>query len=570
MKQFGFTSILGSEHTNVSNINFQYKKKIENKGLKSYSHLIPQLGEDKLFYEDENYTVVLDGVVLNRLSFMRPGLTWADTVILLYQERGDLFFEEWRGSFGGFIYDKKRCRYLIFSDQTGSKFIYYSFLGNNLMISTMIANLYALREDNGFSNNLCKTGAFMMLTFGYMLGGYTLCQDIKKLEPGYYAVFESGTLKTQRYCLLDNTTDNSITEKDAIEIFDKEFVHAIQLEFDHEKECGVKQHIVSLSAGLDSRMVSWVAHELGYTNQLNITFSQSDYWDEFIPKRIARDLKHEWLYKALDDGKWLYDIDDVLDVTGGNVTYSLQAHVSSLLKYLNTECFGMLHSGNLGDVVFSQFTHNKNISDKYIFGNGAFSQKYLHMLDSSITEDFPNDEIANFYHRGFSGNNNGSMIEMPYVENVSAFTNWDLMNKVLKVPLHIRQNHNLYKKWILKKHIGAANYEWEKMGAKITTPTFRFMGKNRTAKQWLDIVWSRIGSPLRGIDSKNHMNPIGYYLNNDKDLQSFLKSQIEKASIINNKSIREAVEDLFNTGTALEKTQAITLVAAVNKFNLKG
>lgn len=569
MKQFGFTSILGTEYQKVSNVIFSYKEKLNNDNLVAFSHLIPQLKEDKLFYDSNEYTIIVDGAVLNRQSIMVSNSTWIETIIYLYEKRGDLFFDDWRGSFGGFIYDKKNKRYVIFSDQVGSKFIYYSFLGQNLVLSTMIANIYALREANGYANNLCEIGATMMLTYGFMLGNYTLCSDVKKIEPGYYAVFEDGKLKVQRYCLLDNTIDNSITEGDAIEIFDNEFRRAVRLEFEHDRECGVKQHLVSLSAGLDSRMVSWVAHELGYTNQLNITFSQSNYWDEFIPKKIARDLKHNWLYKSLDDGLWLYDIDGVLEITGGNVTYSMQAHVNSLMKYINTEYFGALHTGNKGDVSFVANTHNKNISEKYTFGHGAFSKKHLHLLDSSILEEYPNDEIANFYHRGFSGVNNGSLIEMPYVENVSPFMDWDLMNQTLKVPLHIRQNYNIYKKWILKNYRGAAEYEWEKMGAKITTPTFRFMGRDRTAKQWIEILWSRTISPMRGLDSKNNMNPIGYYLSNDKALQSYFSELIENRFLIKNIKLKEAVEDLAQNGTSLEKTQAITLVAAIKKFNLK-
>lgn len=569
MKQFGFTSILGLEHSKLSNIKFSYNNSFDNENLVAFSHLIPQLRDDKLFYEDDDYSVVLDGVVFNRQSFMQSNATWAESVIRLYRERGDLFFEDWRGSYGGFIYDKKRMRYVIFSDQVGSKFLYYSFLGNNLVLSTMIANIYSLRETNGYTNNLSETGAYMLLTYGYMLGNYTLCSDVKKLAPGYYAIFENGKLRTQRYCLLDNTPDNRITEQDAIEIFDDEFRRAVKLEFEHDRECGVKQHIVSLSAGLDSRMVSWVAHDLDYTNQLNITFSQSDYWDEFIPKRIARDLKHEWLYKSLDDGKWLFDVDGVLEITGGNVVYSMQAHVNSLMKYINTDYFGALHTGNKGDVSFVANTHNENLSFKYTFGNGSFSKKYLHMLDISVLENYPNDEIANFYHRGFSGVNNGSLIEMPYVENVSPFMDWDLMNKTLKVPLHVRRNYKIYKKWILKKYPRAAEYEWEKMGAKITTPTFRFMGRDRTAKQWITILWSRIASPQRGIDSKHNMNPIGYYLSKNRSLQLYFKELLKYRSLINNVELRKAVDDLGVNGTALEKTQAITLLASIKKFNLK-
>lgn len=59
-------------------------------------------------------------------------------------------------------------------------------------------------------------------------------------------------------------------------------------------------------------------------------------------------MKHEWLFKALDNGLWLYNLDNVLEITGGNVLYYGQAHGMSLYKYLNFEDFGILHSGQLG------------------------------------------------------------------------------------------------------------------------------------------------------------------------------------------------------------------------------
>ena len=68
-------------------------------------------------------------------------------------------------------------------------------------------------------------------------------------------------------------------------------------------------HICSLSGGLDSRMTAIVAHEMGYDQQLNITFSQSDYLDETIAKQIASDYGHNWMFKSLDNGIFLFDID---------------------------------------------------------------------------------------------------------------------------------------------------------------------------------------------------------------------------------------------------------------------
>ena len=50
-----------------------------------------------------------------------------------------------------------------------------------------------------------------------------------------------------------------------------------------------------LSGGLDSRMTVWVAHDLGYTHQLNMTFCQSNYLDFKIAQQIATDLRHDFM-----------------------------------------------------------------------------------------------------------------------------------------------------------------------------------------------------------------------------------------------------------------------------------
>ena len=38
------------------------------------------------------------------------------------------------------------------------------------------------------------------------------------------------------------------------------------------------------------------------------------------------------------------------------------------------------------------------------------------------------------------------------------------------IPVEMRMNHNLYKKWIIKKYPKAADFKWEKIDDKITSP----------------------------------------------------------------------------------------------------
>lgn len=571
MKSFGFTAVVNNGQSQLKEkVGFAYSQKIENEKLACYGHFINKFIDDKIFRESDDYVLLLDGVVLNKkhLLALAKETDWFSYLITQYKKKGDTFFEALRGSFAGLLIDKRKNRSILFTDHIGSKFMYYTLNGDSFACSTMIAHLYAIRHTNQLRCTLSEQGAIMLLTYGFMLKEYTLCDEIKKVQPGCYVLFENGKTKEHRYCMLDNTPDNSLSESDAIELYDQEFRRAVALQFEKDIEGGAKKHLVSLSGGLDCRMTSWVAHDMGYTNQLNITFSQTDYWDETIPKQIAADLRHEWLFKALDNGLWLYNLDNVLEVTGGNVLYYGQAHGMSLFKYLSfEELGGLCHTGQLGDVILA--THMRSIDTPYSLGVGAYSTKYIDKLSTGEFADYPNYEIGFFYSRCFSGANNGLLVTMSNVETVSPHSEWDAMNAFLKVPPSMRYNHNIYIKWILAKYPKAADYVWEAMSAKITSPTFTIAGHTLTMNQWKNVILQRLHLQKSGIESKQNMNPVGYYLQTNPELRHFIDSNLLDANLIANKTISKIVFEIINTGTSMEKIQAVTLVRAVKLFGLE-
>jgi asparagine synthase (glutamine-hydrolysing) len=65
---------------------------------------------------------------------------------------------------------------------------------------------------------------------------------------------------------------------------------------------------------------------------LGITFSQSGYLDETIPKKISSDLKHDLIFKSYDNGSFLEYLEEITQITGGNVIYYSIAHGNSMLK----------------------------------------------------------------------------------------------------------------------------------------------------------------------------------------------------------------------------------------------
>ena len=528
------------------------------------THMVSTYEKDKIFYQDDEYLLILDGVILNKLELIKAYemKEWKDVVLEMYKV-SDTFFYDFRGSFSGILNDIKNNKTIIFTDHIGTKFIYYVELDDSIFVSSMISNVYSFLKDNKVPYSLSDESAYLLLSYGYMLEDRTLCKEIKKIKPGCYIEINGNKIVEKRYCLLDNTPNYNLSEEDAIEIIDDAFRKAIKLEFEKDKEYGYK-HLVALSAGLDSRMTCWVAHEMGYIDQLNITFSQSNYLDETIPKQIISDLKHEWLFKSLDNGLWLYDIESVTKVTGGNVLYYGLAHGNSMYKYMDFSKLGMIHSGQLGDVVVGTFYSEKDPNAQFRIGDGAYLPQYIDKIETLQLEQFANQEIAKFYHRGFNGANNGQLLEMLYTETCSPFMNWDFMQSVLKIPVELRFGHNIYKKWILKKYPQASKYVWEKIGCRIDRK-WGVINHNGTTYKYMDIpkiILKKYFKVKFKANNKN-MNPIGYYLANNKDLNSFVNNKLQQGiNEIPSKLVSNLLTSAQKSTNPIEKIQAISLVDA--------
>lgn len=87
-------------------------------GFSCRNNLITKFENDKIFNENDDYIVILDGVVTNKKELEAKYLqdNWFETVIKLYENDGEKFFSSLRGSFAGALYIKKADKWIIFSD----------------------------------------------------------------------------------------------------------------------------------------------------------------------------------------------------------------------------------------------------------------------------------------------------------------------------------------------------------------------------------------------------------------------------------------------------------------------
>ncbi len=532
--------------------------------------------DDKLFFEDESRILVLEGVILNKRQLIKDNdnAAWSDVVWRLYIERGDAFYNSFRGSFSGLLYDKIKEKWIIFTDHIGSKRLYYYKNEEVLVVSSEIREIYDYLKEKNLGVKLNINAAYMLLSYGYMLQNNTLCEDIKKLLPGNYILFQKGAFEINEYYKLPtSTTTGDYDEEAVIEALDKNFRNVIQLHFEKDKEYSY-EHFVSLSGGLDSRMVSWVAHDLGYIRQINFTFSQSGYLDETIPKQISSDLKHEWIFKALDNGLFLEDIDEITSRTGGDILYYGLAHSNSLYKLIDFTHLGIIHTGQVGEAIIGSIIkrYSKKALEKL---GGAYSEKFIDYVQTPPVHfsDFTELEISLLYQRAFNGANTGYLSEQTYTETMSPFCDIDFFEYCLSIPMDARMNHKIYKKWILKKYPGAARYVWENTGRRITKKTIYIkVGEKKIPLHGIHFsILRKLGLKKKPSQTKSSMNPLDYWYSSNEDIRAFQDDYFTRniQYLESFGELGDVCKKLYTTGSATEKNQVLTLLSAVRYYSLK-
>ena len=548
------------------------KRDIRFKNHYIQQYITPKFVNDKLFFNGAEIFVCTDGTLLNAKDLCSKFniQDYNDLVETMYEEQGTKFVSELRGDFSGVIHDKSKDKIHIFTNHIGSKTLYY-FLDekNNILIygSGLRAVLNIMREC-GYETNLSELGAYFLLTFGYMLKDNTLCSTVKKLLPGTILNFdlEDGSISTERYYELRSTPYIEDTKENILRETDRRFKEAIKKEYDIDLEYGYR-HVATLSGGLDSRMNVTKAKMLGYEDILAITFSQSNYLDEHIAKQIASDFGFDFLFFSLDNGNYLKDIESPIIANDGQVFFAGSAHMLAMLRLLDWGPLGLVHTGQIGDLILGSYLLDRKhspILDKMV-SKAAYSTKLIDRIPASIFEElnqtYETGEMFAFYERCVNGVFNGYQVIQNYSEFASPFLYVDFLDYVMKISPEYRYDNALYNEWIENYASIASKYPWEKTGVKINA--------GYMTKLMFRIV-KIVRRNIFGDETQISMNPFEYWYNTNPGLKEAFETYFRETIQIldEHPKLREDTLFLFKNGNTLEKTQALSLLAAVKQLNL--
>lgn len=531
---------------------------------RQYNHLLNAFPNDQVFLDEKEQISFLDGFIYNKEKMKTPGAgDWQHAFAGAMGMNEGECLRMLRGGFCGYVYHKQDSALVAYTDQVASKALYYYVDGDRWMISSHIPYMTAVLKANGVLYHFNETAARYMLTYGYMLDDSTFVKEIHRLLPGQLVRIGNGDAVVERYYMIPNR-EVRMSEQEAVERIDSAFREAVRREFDKDREYG-RRHLVDLSGGLDSRMVSWVAHDMGYTDQLNVTYCRADYLDYRISRQIALYLEHEYLFKALDDAKWLYDIDDIVSKNNGAAFYTGITGGNRLLGVLNTDAFGLEHTGMIGGITLSTFYHDREMNfGRPRSGLNRYSDKLSYSFDGQFMDEYSCQEMFAIYTRGMLGNMSSYMIRQHYIEAASPFTDVDFLEANYTVPFEYRVRNHIYLKWMAEKYPKSTSFGWEKWGGIKPREDHIFFRKVKTTQRLL----CQAGCKAFKQPSRDNMNPLDYWYQRNPGIREYYRDYYCRNRRRNelDGELGKDISLMFKEGNVLEKSMALTVLAVLKVY----
>ncbi len=141
-----------------------------------------------------NYREIRDRLISKGYKFKTHSDT--ETLIHLYEEKGEAMLDELRGMFAFVIYDIKHKSLFAARDFFGIKPFYYGKFGGSFIFGSEIKSFLEFPK---FKKEVNTVALENYLTFQYSVLEETFFKGVFKLMPGHCLTYKDGKIKTRRY-----------------------------------------------------------------------------------------------------------------------------------------------------------------------------------------------------------------------------------------------------------------------------------------------------------------------------------------------------------------------------------
>ncbi|MDP3918841.1 MAG: asparagine synthase (glutamine-hydrolyzing) [Nanoarchaeota archaeon] len=156
---------------------------------------LSEKGKQPMTNEEGDILITFNGEIYNfaelRIDLESKGHkfrsnTDTEVIIHAYEEYGINCLQLFNGMFAFAIWDSKKKQIFLARDRTGIKPLYYSLKNKSLIFASEIK---AILLSPNITKDINPTSLHSYLTFRYFPGEETIFQDVKKLAPGNYIIY---------------------------------------------------------------------------------------------------------------------------------------------------------------------------------------------------------------------------------------------------------------------------------------------------------------------------------------------------------------------------------------------
>ncbi|MCF6339841.1 MAG: asparagine synthase (glutamine-hydrolyzing) [Sulfurimonas sp.] len=316
--------------------------------------------------EIERFSIIFNGEIYNHLE-IRKELKFSsfkthsdtETILLSFAEFGiEKTISKLIGMFAIALLDKKEDKLYLIRDRVGIKPLYWTFQNNEFAFSS---------ELKGFASHLKQTRSnkalVQFMSFGYIPNGNSYYENIHKLKPAHYLVFDGTNVDIKQYWDLPEDKIE-ISYEDAVQETENLIRSAIKYRLLADVEVGS-----FLSGGVDSSLVSAIMQQVSSKKikTFSIGFEDKRYDESSYAREVAKYIHsehYEYIFNAKDVLDLIENIDYYFDEPFGDASALPMMFLSKKTK----QHVSVALSGDGGDELFlgyDRYFLTKKYFDKF-------------------------------------------------------------------------------------------------------------------------------------------------------------------------------------------------------------
>lgn len=517
---------------------------------------------DNVIIEDERFLIAIEGVILNKKSLCQEfaSSNFKDLVLNLFKQKKQHFFALLEGEFSGFIIDKSEKTVFAFTNVTSTQKVFYYRSKDLILIDTSIKNIVEDLKSNKIQFQIDVESISQMLAFTNIFENKTPIKNVFKIYDASYIKVDAENLsiKEEQYFNVEAERFSGSKEV-AIDAIDEIFSKSIALEYEKDDEFG-KEHFSLLSGGLDSRVAVLYAEKLQLNPNKVFCFSQSNYLDETISRKIAENFNFDYHFAPLDGGIFLKNIDKMVSISEGMVLYTGAIHADYAMQNMVCDNFGLIHSGQVGDGVLGGFNTVPDVqkpTNKKIVVNSHFLPKVSENLEK-IKSQYEREEL--FYLRNIAFNRAvfGGQVFQQFSYQTSPFMTKDFMSFAISLPEKWKFNHHFYLEWIKEHCKEATLFKWERTMMNPNAHWKTTLG-DHFKKRLVNVFYNKIF----GKEYKISMYPYQYYFDSSPEIKSFYNDYFQSNIwfLDEYKELQKDIQELYHRKDFFSKSSAVNILA---------